>query len=704
MCRSTLLADVHSRKKNCSLNKVLKGVHQSVLATSISAIITAVASFLGCIMSTFYSVYVIRKYVLLVMVLLCSDSAESVLQSQLYNSAPRQGRITATEVMTTINHGKNWRKRSNAEDDDDLSLASNCPPWFLPDRLTDMTHDNDSFVCNCVDSLREAVRCDEVEQRSHVSVGYCMTFDNATGMVYSGLCPYNYFIVESEGLWVPLPQNVSELNEYLCGAFNREGTLCGHCIKGYGLSVYSPDLRCSNCSQHSGWAWYLFTEFVLQTIFFLIIIIFRVSITTASLNAFVLYSQILASTSASLAIPRILASYNSIAAVYATKVGLTFYDVWNLEFFNTLLPNSCLYEGFSTLNAIAIRYVSAFYPIVLIGLTYTSIELHDRNCTPIVWLWRPFHKCKVRFKKICDLQRSVVHAFATFLLLSYTKVADVSYSLLAPSQLYNASGEQVGPRVWYYDASVQLFQGEHVPYAILSLAILSTYIAIPPVLLFLYPSKIFQRCIQMCRLKCIALHTFMDTFQACYKDGTTGTCDCRYFAGLYFLVRISVISIRLAIRYHWQWAILVIVFAIAAVLVAGFRPYKQNFYNVLDVLILALLALLCQIYLVIITHGSLTGQFSRGFFGLLCVLGFLPLLYFFMFVSYRLFASMRLSSRWHCFERKWTAIRQCGVRMKRRSQHFSKCAEERELPDRLLHPDLYDSLVEGGGMSMEDKL
>ena len=110
-----------------------------------------------------------------------------------------------------------------------------------------------------------------------------------------------------------------------------------------------------------------------------IIIIFCVSITTASLNVFVLYSQILASTATSIVIPQILASYNSMAAVNAVRVGLTFYDIWNLKFFNSLIPSSCLYENFSTLNAIAIRYVSAFYPLVLIGLAYTCIELHDRN-------------------------------------------------------------------------------------------------------------------------------------------------------------------------------------------------------------------------------------------------------------------------------------------------------------------------------------
>ena len=153
------------------------------------------------------------------MMLFCLSSAEAVLQSQVYNSAFAQGSNTATKDMTTVNHGKNWRKRSNAEGDSDPPLARSCPPWFLPNQPMDMSNDNDSFVCKCVDTLKEAVRCDEVEQRSYLSLRYCMTFDNATGMVYSGLCPYNYITVEV-GHLVPLPQNVSDLNEYFCGAFN----------------------------------------------------------------------------------------------------------------------------------------------------------------------------------------------------------------------------------------------------------------------------------------------------------------------------------------------------------------------------------------------------------------------------------------------------------------------------------------------------
>ena len=208
-------------------------------------------------------------------------------------------------------------------------------------------------------------------------------------------------------------------------------------------------------------------------------------------------------------------------------------------------------------------------------------------------------------------------------------------------------------------------------------------VAIPPILLFFYPSKIFRKCLRMCRLKCNALHTFMDIFQGSYKDGTSETWDCRYFAGLYFLLRLILSSIRLVSFNRWER---VIIIGAAAILVAGFRPYKRGIYNVLDVLTLALLALIFQLYLMIITRGSLAGQFSGWLFGLVCVLGTLPLLYFIILVSYHLFARL---IRWHhfnCIQQKWTALQQYCAQMKRQN---SRPAQERELPDRILHPDLY---------------
>ena len=51
------------------------------------------------------------------------------------------------------------------------------------------------------------------------------------------------------------------------------------------------------------------------------------------------------------------------------------------------------------------------------------------------------------------------------------------------------------------------------------------------ILLFLYPCRCFH-------LRLLPLHAFVDAFQGCYKDGTNGTRDCRYFAGLQLVLRL----------------------------------------------------------------------------------------------------------------------------------------------------------------------
>ena len=55
--------------------------------------------------------------------------------------------------------------------------------------------------------------------------------------------------------------------------------------------------------------------------------------------------------------------------------------------------------------------------------------------------------CFARFRRRWDPKGSVINAFATFLLLSYSKLLVVSYSLLAVSVQYNNRGERVGPVV-----------------------------------------------------------------------------------------------------------------------------------------------------------------------------------------------------------------------------------------------------------------
>ena len=179
----------------------------------------------------------------------------------------------------------------------------------------------------------------------------------------------------------------------------------------------------------------------------------------------------------------------------------------------------------TTLQAIALDYFLALYPFVLILLSYLLIELHDRQYTAIVLIWKPFSKVLSVFRKSWDIRTSIIDSFATFFLLSYVKVLTVSADLLTPTTIYKLGSNKVRFGL-FYTPTVQYFGDEHLPYAITAIIILTLFVSTPTILFILYPFQFFQKFLSFFPFNWHFLHAFVDSFQGCYKDGTEpGTFD-----------------------------------------------------------------------------------------------------------------------------------------------------------------------------------
>ena len=97
-------------------------------------------------------------------------------------------------------------------------------------------------------------------------------------------------------MYVQLPDNISELNDYMCGPMNRKGRVCSECIDGFAPSVTSIGYECSNCTDTwYGVPLYLFLEFVPITMFYLAVLVFQISVTSAPMTCCVMYSQLIVS-------------------------------------------------------------------------------------------------------------------------------------------------------------------------------------------------------------------------------------------------------------------------------------------------------------------------------------------------------------------------------------------------------------------------
>ena len=362
--------------------------------------------------------------------------------------------------------------------------------------------------------------------------------------------------------------------------------MCGRCEEGYAPPVYSYSLACVECSDYNyNWLKYAAAAFLPLTGFYILVVVFRISVTSEAMSAYVLVSQIIA---APVHLRLLAVERGSIQLPELFfKVFSSVNMLWNLDIFRSLYTPVCLHPNMSMLQGLALEYVTAVYPLLLIFITYFLVNLHDRFRV-IVKLWAPFYRCFARLRTEWDIRSSLIEAFGTFILLSYVKILNVSFDILTPTVLYDVHGNRMPSLYLYYDGTYEYFGRNHMPYALLALFMFLVFNVLPLALLCVYPCQCFQRCLNLCRLQRHKLNTFIDTFVGCYR---TEPRDCRYFAAFYLVLRIINLALFSITTSPLYYPLGGIVFIIAAILVAAARPYKfSTTFIDIDVILFALLS------------------------------------------------------------------------------------------------------------------
>ena len=471
-----------------------------------------------------------------------------------------------------------------------------CPPWLQPGNTS---AGEPSCVCP-VENWKDLVICDDVRQQWFLRMGNCMTYSNST--VFLAACPYLYDNI-NDSTYITLPQNLSDLNAIFCDTQNRKGLLCGECKEHFGISVLSNSYRCEDCRKTPhGVLRYLALQFIPLTAFFFFILLTQISVTKPPMSTFVLYCQfisIVCNVEADSS-GRVLLEGNGGPVWEFQLVFFSLSDIWNLDFGVYVFPPFCVSPAITGLQSLALNYVSAFYPIVLIVVTYTLIELHSCNFRPVVWLWRPLNKCFAGFRRNWNPRASVIDVFATFSLLSYTKLLFTSMFLLQSNAVYNVTAHppsrlEVATEV---DPNVKLFGSGFTVYAVLALLVLVVVVFLPVLLV----GNLVSRCCS-CRL-CSSRHwhvlqTFIEKFNGYYKDGTVeGSRDYRWVSLQPFALRVVVVLLsgQIYLPYSLIYFARGIVFFGLSLFTAIVQPYKKQYMNTVDALLMANLGLLSFVY------------------------------------------------------------------------------------------------------------
>lgn len=541
-----------------------------------------------------------------------------------------------------------------------------------------------------------------------------MTYQEGVGTAV-GSCAYyrvdSFLNNVTEGLFITLPRNITQLNDYMCAPLNRKGYQCNECLDDFGVSLTSLGYQCSNCSgTWYGVPLYLFLEFVPITIFYVIVLVYRWNVTSAPMTSFVMFSQLtLYSFTLSAESQSVSRTQLSRQQFDLVNTIIALYGIWNLDFFRYVIPPFCVSPKITLIHAFFLDYIAAFYPLCLIILTWIWIELVSRGYKPIVWIWANMRRCFFGASWKWDKKRTIIDVFATFLLLSYTKILLISLTIIAPSrtQILGTTGNS-SEMTRSLDLSIRYFSQEHLPFAIAAILIFILFVILPAMILALYPLKVFQRLLRKIKLfkhQKAALHLFVEKFYSSYRDGLDGGKDMRSFASLYFFLRFVLIffhqsSLELVglsgvgVGDAQVVAIFlrVVHTGAVAVFVITARPYKETYANILDTLILSVMALLTSFPVVyLFAIRDVNSQFGRIFFLASIIILCVPYLGLLAYLLVKFFRSKR-PLNW--LQKKLVNCKRKYYRRSSRNNPNPDVNDRREpeesLPDRIMHPERYD--------------
>jgi hypothetical protein len=526
----------------------------------------------------------------------------------------------------------------------DLSLSLTCHEDICPPGL--FCKDG---RCACGAAYpHHIVTCQDA--RASLQKFYCATFDREMNTTQVGRCLSSLFNGTAAGsrtgdLFNQFPEDVHELTEKMCSPRQRTGTLCGRCLPDHYPLAYTYNMTCIRCPNvRWNWVRYIMAAYLPLTCFCLVILLFSVNVTSSHLTAMVYFCQLLT-------MPLQMRLYVSFKDGTVSRSGMeavvSLYAIWSLDYFRNFYSDICL--GIGVLPIMALEYVIAMYPFIFVIVSYLLVHLYDREYRILVALWKPFRALITLFRSNWDAKTSLIDAFATFFFLSSMKFFSASLDLLTPVWVYHLHPDDYTStiRLWN-SADIAYFGKAHLPYAILAIVVLCVFVLLPIIFLILYPLRSFQKFLNLFHCRWHVLHTFTDSFQGCYKNGTEpGTRDYRWFASVFFIFRLNVLCIPL-----FQNEVLIgstvgiSVIALQTTLTAFSQPYKSSVshYNLINIIFLLFSTLLCIFILGLLLSLMMSPQSTRFFSITVQVCCLAPLLYAIAIFCYWVYAHRKFGS------------------------------------------------------------
>ena len=369
---------------------------------------------------------------------------------------------------------------------------------------------------------------------------------------------------------------ISKLDSVVCGKY-RTGILCSKCRDNFATHYHHNAYACKSKNCRWGWLFYIVSEIIPVTLFFFIIVVLNVKLTSGTVNGFILFIQ--------LSNTMHLTDADVSSPGYALKIYFFVSRIFNLNFFAVDSLSFCLWENATVIDLIAFKYTTIFFSLALVVIIIVILKFNSNK-----YLNKIIRK--LRSGNIHSTKSALIHGISGFLVICYSECTRITLILLTFTYLRGRpSGNFIHRAVSFYNGELEYFHGKHLLYALPALLIFITMCILPPLLLLSYPLcykllailKISES--KFARTLCIIIplekfRPLFDSFQGSFKD------NYRFFSGLYFLYRFTTMltfAIQSDLTAYYLLIQVQLLFILAMHAIC--QPYRKHSHNLVDTLL-----------------------------------------------------------------------------------------------------------------------
>ena len=235
---------------------------------------------------------------------------------------------------------------------------------------------------------------------------------------------------------------------------------------------------------------------------------FRIDIFQGPMLEYIIFCQILTTTIMRNNVNYQLAKHHMKNFSIVMDMSLYISGIWNLDFQQIVHP-FCISDKLRYIDLRFFDVLLALFPLCLVVLTYSVTGLHRQNVRVVVYCWRPFHFCFVRLRRNWSVSNSIIHAYTSLFILSFTLLHVNGFEILRFTKVFDDKGRT--DTVLFFHPSLNSDASTYVCYIFPVVFLILLLGVCPSLLLSLYPIQCMRTKLQrFCSHRLvIAMNTFI---------------------------------------------------------------------------------------------------------------------------------------------------------------------------------------------------